>query len=156
MLSGIIATVLHARLKVPMHLPGKQGLLYMFIIMSAVLMSGMRFSALIASSGTALLLLTGFGSFGDIFMPVNYLVVGLITDLLLQASPNRNNALLTGLAGGIAFSAIPLMRAAFSLISGAIFPSLFNGLLFPFATHLLFGFAGSFLAAVAIATIDNK
>jgi len=156
-IAGMMAMVLHAKLRIPMHLPGRQGLLFMFIVISSSLMSGFRFSTFMATIGSAALLLTGFGGFDDPFMAVHYLILGLVMDTLLGSSTmSVNKAWFIGLAGAMSFSVIPLSRALLSVISGMPYPSLFNGVLYPWLTHLLFGFIGSFLAALAVKSIPSK
>ncbi|MCO5265871.1 MAG: hypothetical protein M9948_08360 [Lentimicrobium sp.] len=150
-LVGMMAMLLHAKLRVPLHLPGKQGLLFMFLIVSSSLMSGFRFSTLIATTGSAALLLTGFGGFSDPFMPVYYVVLGVMMDLLLDSSSlSSGKAWSIGLAGALSFSVIPLSRALIAFLTGLPFPSLFNGVAYPWLTHLLFGFLGSYVAALAV------
>lgn len=157
MISGIIGIVLHAKLKVPMHLPGKQGLLFMFIIIGMSQLSRFRFSTLLATSGSALLLLTGFGSFDDPFMPLHFLLLGLIMDLLMSPeSLKTRTSWYIGIAGGLAYSVIPFDRAIITLVTGMPFHSLMNGIVFPVFTHFLFGFLGSFLAAIAVKTVSEK
>lgn len=156
-LTGMLAMVLHARLRIPMHLPGKQGILFMFIIMSTSLLSRFRFSTLLATTGAAALLLTGFGGFDDPFMPVPYLLMGFVMDMIFSSpSETKNKAWFIGLAGGLGFSLIPLCRALISLITGLPYPSLFNGVVYPWLTHFLFGFAGSLLAALAVKSLSDK
>lgn len=153
-LTGMLAMVLHAKLRIPMHLPGKQGLLFMFIVIGASLLSRVKFSTLIVTTGSAILLLTGFGGFDDPFMPVYYLLVGVVMDLFFISSPGfLKKAWFVGLAGGLSFSLIPVSRAMISMFAAIPFPSLLNGIAFPWATHFIFGFAGSFLAAVAVKTL---
>lgn len=153
-LTGMLAMVLHARLRIPMHLPGKQGLLFMFIVMTSSLLSRARFSTLLVTAGSASLLLTGFGGFDDPFMPVNYLLVGFAMDIFILSSPRfLQKAWFVGLAGGLSFSLIPVSRVLVSLFSAIPYPSLFNGILYPWLTHFFFGFTGSFLAAMAINTL---
>jgi hypothetical protein len=154
---GMLAMVLHAKLRIPVHLPGKQGLLFMFIVISSSLLSRFRFSTLLVTLGSASLLLTGFGGFDDPFMPLHYLLLGFVMDLILGSSSGlQQKAWFTGLAGAISFSLIPLSRAFISLISGIPYPSLFSGIAYPWLSHLLFGFAGSFLAAMAVKTLAEK
>lgn len=157
MISGIIGIVLHAKLKVPLHLPGKQGLLFMFIIIGMSQLSRFRFSTLLATSGSALLLLTGYGGFEDPFMPLHYLLLGLIMDLLMSPDSVKTKApWYLGVAGGLAYAVIPFDRAIITLVTGLPFHSLMNGIVFPVFTHFLFGFFGSFLAGMAVKTLSEK
>ncbi|HEX7410752.1 MAG TPA: hypothetical protein VF298_01280 [Bacteroidales bacterium] len=157
LLTGMLAMVLHAKLRIPMHLPGKQGLLFMFIVISSSLLSRVRFSTLLVTTGAASLLLTGFGGFDDPLMPVYYLSVGFVMDLFLISSPRfLQKAWLIGLAGGLSFSLIPVSRALISIFTGLPYPSLFTGILYPWITHFLFGFVGSFLAAMAVKTLAES
>jgi hypothetical protein len=156
-LSGVLAMILHARLRIPMHLPGKQGILFMFIVMSASLLSRFRFSTLLTTTGAAALLLTGFGGFDDPFMPIPYLLLGFVLDMIFSSpSEIKTKSWFIGLAGGLGFSLVPLCRAIISLLTGLPYSSLFNGVVYPWLTHFLFGFAGSLLAALAVKTLSDK
>lgn len=155
--TGVLAMALHAKLRIPMHLPGKQGLLFMFIIIGASLLSKFRFSTLLAVTGAASLLLTGFGGFEDPFMPVHYLLLGFAMDLLLSSkNAGSVKTWFVAVAGGLSFSVIPLSRALISIATGLPYPSLFNGILLPWSSHFLFGFAGSLLAVMAVKTLSEK
>jgi len=153
-LVGMLAMVLHAKLRIPLHLPGKQGLLFMFIIIGTSLLSRVRFSTLLAVTGSAAILLTGIGGFDDPFMPLYYLLLGFVMDMFLFSSPKLiQKPWFIGLAGGLSFSLIPVGRALISMFTALPYPSLFNGILYPWFTHFIFGFAGSFLAALAVKAI---
>ncbi len=155
--TGVLAMALHAKLRIPMHLPGKQGLLFMFIVIGASLLSKFRFSTLLVTTGAASLLLTGFGGFEDPFMPVHYLLLGFAMDLLLSFKKEISiYPLFVAVAGGLSFSVIPLSRALLSLGSGIPYPSLMNGILLPWSTHFLFGLSGSLLAILAVKTLSEK
>ncbi|NVO20801.1 MAG: hypothetical protein HXX13_13960 [Bacteroidetes bacterium] len=156
-LTGILAMVLHSRLRIPMHLPGKQGLLFMFMVVGASLLSRFRFSTLLVSTGVTTILMSGYGGFYDPFMPVYYLLLGFVLDLIIGTSSNiSSKSWFIGLAGGLSFSIIPLFKTIISLAIAVPYPSLLNGVVFPWVTHFIFGFTGSFLAAMAVKTLAEK
>lgn len=155
LLTGMLAMFLHARLRIPMHLPGRQGLLFMLLLTGASLLSGMRFSSLLATTGAALYMLSGVGGFDDPFMPVHYLILGFVLDLQLNTSSRLNASWFIALAGGLSYSVIPLSRALIMLLTGIPTPSLVNGVLFPWFMHFLFGFSGSLIAVMAVKSLPQ-
>ena len=112
---------------------------------------------IVAAAASAGLLLAGFGSFDDPFMPLYYIVLGIILDILLNARMRSSGSIYyISLAGGIAFMSIPLMRAVVSIFTGFPYGSLMQGVFYPASTHFLFGFAGSLIAVLAAKQLPEE
>jgi hypothetical protein len=143
---GMIAIALHARLRVPLHLPGRQGLLFLTVIMFGRLASKIPFAATISMFGSASLLLPNILGFNDPFMPYTYMVLGVIIDVAyLLTSMKVQRLWIIATISAICWMLIPLMRLAISIFSDFPFQSFRSGFVYPFATHLLFGFLGGLL-----------
>jgi len=148
--AGMAAIVLHSRLRIPMHLPGKQGVLFMALILSARGLYNKPYSASISCLGSAgLLLVPGLG-FHDPFMAVSYLLLGGLMDVvyawLSKVTPRA--WVVTGITG-LCWVIIPAFRLILSCFVTMPMGSFRSGILFPFLTHMAFGLAGG-LAAAAI------
>ena len=148
LLMGALAMLIHAKLRIPMHLPGKSGLLFMIFVFMARSFSKFSFGAsLTCLGGATLLLLTNLG-FDDPFMPLVYIVLGIIMDTLFGLSTLiKPNVFLISLAAGLSWMCIPVIRALISLISGFPYESLMGGIAFPLFTHFIFGVAGGIIGA---------
>jgi hypothetical protein len=148
---GMIALTLHARLRIPMQMPGRQGLIFMAMIVGGRMISHYRFAASLSCLGASSLLLMNFPGFSDPFLPLIYLALGVIMDGLFKLSESfGQKSLILALAGGLSWACIPILRHLISSFTGLPYHSLLNGLLLPVTTHFLFGFAGSLIAALAI------
>lgn len=135
--AGIAAALLHAAVRIPLHLPGHQGVALMAILMLARLASPYRWAATVASLGAAAAApLLGFH---DPLAPLAYLLPGLVLDLAALLSARKPSVMALGAALG--YTAHPLLDraalAAFGVHLGPSGPA--------FGAHLLFGFAGALL-----------
>jgi hypothetical protein len=144
---GMLAITLHNKLRIPLRLPGHHGLEFIGLLVAGRMITGNRWAASISSLGAGTLALTSFVSFGDPFMPFIILLPGLWLDLLLNFSGKiSKNILLFSLAGGLAYMFIPVARIVMSAITGYMYPSLLQGILFPVFTHFIFGLSGAIIA----------
>jgi hypothetical protein len=145
---GVIAMLMHAKLRIPMHLPGKNGLFFMMIVVSAASSSRFSFGASIACLGSATLLLVSNLGFDDPFMPIVYLLLGVFMDLLFGiAKTISSNVFIVALASGISWMLIPLIRSGISLLTGFPYESLLTGITYPLFTHFIFGMLGGLIGA---------
>lgn len=147
-LMGTLAMLIHAKLRIPMHLPGKSGLLFMIIVISARASSRFSFGSSMACLGAAFVLLISNLGFDDPFMPVVYVLLGIVMDFLFGlATIVKPNVMLIGLAAGLSWMFIPLIRAVVSLITGFPYESLLGGMAYPLITHFIFGLSGGLIGA---------
>jgi hypothetical protein len=145
-LLGVAAIALHAKLRIPLHLPGRQGVLFLAIIFFTRLSSKMPYAASLSMLGAASSIwIFGMG-FHDPFMPFYYLVIGIFIDLTFRVKENINVAFwYSGFIAGLGWMMIPLFRLAIGAFTGLPFDSFRSGMIYPIATHLLFGVMGGLL-----------
>lgn len=141
---GMLAITLHARLRLPMNIPGHHGLEFMAILMAGRLLSRIRWAGSIASFGIGLLLLFPLFGFKDPFMGFNYLLPGLVLDLVYNYSGRMKYPHLAVVLGcGLAYALIPLSRVAIQAFTGYPYPTFIkHGYAIPIIFHGLFGLAG--------------
>jgi hypothetical protein len=152
---GMVAVALHSKLRFPMHLPGKQGLLFVTLILCARGLSGRPYAASISCLGSAgLLLMPGLG-FHDPFMAVNYIVLGGAMDVVYSIVSKQTSRLwiIAGVTG-LCWMLVPLFRLVMSLFVAMPMGAFRNGLLYPFFTYMVFGLAGGLAAAGLLRCIN--
>lgn len=150
-MAGIFAAVVQQYVKMPMHLPGKQGLLFMLILTSVATMSRIKGAASITAGSAALYFLVFQMASGDILKPLLFIVVGATLDSLLIFWRRFNKpVLLLALAGALSWATIPVTRLIISALTGVIFKSFMSGLMYPIVTHLIFGFTAALIAGIAL------
>ena len=154
---GMVAVVLHSKLRFPMHLPGKQGLLFVAMVVTARGMSGKGYAASMACLGSAtLLLMPGLG-FRDPFMAVNYILMGSVMDLVYTTVSKQTSKLwIIAGATGLCWSIIPAFRLLLSHFVQMPMGAFSSGIAFPFITYLTFGLAGGFLSAGILGLMRTK
>ena len=156
-LVGMLAITLHAKLRMPMHIPGKHGVLFMFFLISSYSFSRFRFATLISCLGASTLLLTGTLGFTDPFIAGAYISMGLVIDLLLNSKSKVSSKLwFISMVSGIGYSVIPIFRISISYITGIIYPSLIANFFYPLLTHFIFGAIGGFLGALLAQQVSKK
>ncbi len=145
-LLGMIAVVVHSKLRIPMHLPGKQGLIFIALIVAGRGVSRFSFASSLICAGSATLLITNLFGFSDPFIAVNYILLGLVMDFLFNVTKSLN-IYISAIIAGISWMTIPL----FKLITSSMFllpmNSFRSGIAYPFLTYLIFGIAGGLLGA---------
>ncbi len=148
LLLGFFAVVLRERINVPLKLPGHHGFEFMLLFMAGKTLSRQRFAMSLSSIGASASAFLPIFHFGSAFMPFTFLLPGIIGDLIINRS-GKTNYLYAAIAGGLAYSSIPLSRQIFMMATGIPFTSLLSGLLYPVALHFVFGALGT-LAGVGI------
>ncbi|MDD3877662.1 MAG: hypothetical protein PHT69_13660 [Bacteroidales bacterium] len=150
-MAGVFGAVIQHYLKMPMQLPGKQGLLFMLILSSCASISRIKGSATITTSGAAAYFLIFQMASGDIFKPILFLLVGICFDAFIYLWNKFNKPLiLLAVAGALSWAVIPFGRIFISLFTGIMYKSFISGILYPIATHLLFGFTASLIAGLTL------
>lgn len=142
LLLGFFAVVVRERINIPLKLPGHHGVEFMLLFMAGKTLSRQRYAMSISSIGASASAFLPIFHFGNAFMPFTLLLPGLIGDLILNRS-GKSNYLYIALAGGLAYSSIPLTRQVIMMATGIPFGSLLNGLLYPFSLHFIFGAIGA-------------
>jgi hypothetical protein len=148
LLLGFFAVVLRERINIPLKIPGHHGFEFMLLFMAGKTLSRQRYAMSISSIGASVSAFLPLFHFGNAFMPFTFLLPGIIGDLIINRT-GKSNYFYAAIAGGLAYSSIPLSRQVIMMTTGIPFPSLFSGLLYPFALHFIFGALGA-LAGVGI------
>lgn len=146
LLLGFFAVVLRERLDIPLKIPGHHGFEFMLLFMAGKTLSRQRYAMSISSLGASASAFLPLFHFGNAFMPFTFLLPGIIGDLVLNKN-GKSNYLYVAIAGGLAYSSIPLSRQIIMMVTGIPFGSLLTGLLYPFMLHFIFGALGSLAGA---------
>ena len=112
----MIAIMLHVRFRTPFNIPGHHGIEFMAILMLARMRSSLRFATSISSLGIGLLLLFPIFGFSDPMAGFNYMLPGILLDILYITFPGeRKNFIFIGIIAGIAYVSIPFSRVMIHL-----------------------------------------
>jgi hypothetical protein len=141
---GAAVVVIHGTMRWPLELPGHHGVEWMAMLLVGRGLSKQRWGASVASVGAAGCAMLPVWGFGDPIIALTYLVPGLIIDLGWgMAERWQDKAWLFAGMGGLAMATKPLMRWVVNLVTGWPYGSLLYGVLYPTATHILFGVLGA-------------
>lgn len=146
---GVTAVVLHRTADLSLGLPGHHGLEWM-----AIMILG-RASSKFRGAGS----LTGIGASAAALMPglqggnpyawAFYLLPGLVMDFSFHYAPRLTKHIwFLAFLGGLAHMTKPIGQLVINLITGWPFGSFRHGILYPFASHFLFGMIGGLLGAL--------
>jgi len=156
-LLGATAIVLHSKLRIPLHIPGRHGIEFMLLLLIGRSVSSFRFAVSISSLGVAAMLLVPMLGFRDPFMAVTFILPGIAIDLLYNIFPKiHKNIWLLALAAGFAYALIPISRLLISLSTGYMYASFLGGFLYPLATHFVFGFTGGLGGSALVKAFKRK
>ena len=156
-LIGAVGVLIHAYLRMPMHLPGHQGVIYMALILGGKMLSKKSYAGSLSSIGAASMLLFPLGFHGDPFLPVIYLFPGFIVDILCFSFKSmQSKAVFAALFCGLAFMSIPITRIIITSVTGFPFGSLLTGPFYPLVMHFIFGSAGGFVALGAFSLTRKR
>ncbi len=146
---GVMAVVLHQALDNGLGLPGHHGLEWMALMIIGRASSKYRGAGTLTSIGASfastLPLLRGDNPFTWLF----YLLPGPVMDLAFRYLPRYANKLwFMILIAGLAHATKPVGQLTINLLIGWPFGSFRYGVLYPFASHLLFGMIGGLLGGL--------
>lgn len=154
---GMLAITLHAKWRYPLNLPGHHGMEFMALLMLGRSLSRFRIATGLSSLGIGALLLFPVFGFNDPLMGFNYMLPGIVLDLLYNSRPLKSRhwiAIL--LISGIAYFMIPLSRLTVTLITSYPYGAfLKHGYVTPLVLFFLFGTAGGAVGA-GISSIIKK
>jgi hypothetical protein len=144
---GIIAIMLHARLRTPLNIPGHHGLEFMAILMAGRTASRIPWASSISSLGIGFILLFPLFGFKDPFMGINYMLPGFIIDIFYNLSRQfKWQLFIMAFVAGIAYFTIPLSRLFISAFVGYPYSSFIKyGYIIPMISFFAFGMAGGFV-----------
>jgi hypothetical protein len=154
-LIGAVGVLLHARFRIPLHMSGHWGVVYMALLFSGRLYSQKKYASSLSSIGAAFMLLLPLG-FKDPFMPVMYMLPGLLLDVFYYVFRSKNHHFIfVALLSGLAYMTIPLIRMIMSISTGLFYGSFIGGFLYPVLMHFIFGACGG-LIALGVFTLFKK
>src|SRR5688572_6347860 len=153
---GVMAVVLHRATDYSLGLPGHHGIEWMALMILGRASSKFRGAGTLTSIGASFAstipFLQGDNPFGWAF----YLFPGVLIDIAYRYLPNLANKLwFIVFLAGLAHATKPLGQLTINLITGWPFGSFRYGVVYPFASHLLFGMIGGFLGALIVLGIKK-
>lgn len=148
---GMMAVVLHRTTDLSLGLPGHHGIEWMAIMILGRTSSRFRgagtLTSLGASFASALPFLHGDNPFTWIF----YLLPGPVMDLAFRYLPRYASKLwFMVLLGGFAHMTKPIGQLTVNLLTGWPIGSFRFGVVYPFASHILYGMIGGLLGALIL------
>jgi hypothetical protein len=154
---GGLAMVLHAKMRIPIRVPGHHGLEFMALIIAGRSISRIPFGASISGLGVAAFCLLPFLGFRDPFMPIVFFIPTLLVDIGFRAMPGfQKKVWYLVIIAALAHASIPLTRTIISLLTGYQYGSLLGGLLYPLSSYLNFGLLGGLLGAGVVHVFRKK
>ncbi len=147
LLAGVMAIVLHARLRTPINIPGHHGIEFMAIIIAARLSSKMKWASSISALGIGIFILFPVLGFKDPMMGFNYMLPLFLVDIAYNfIKSDKHKNLVIALAAGLGYMLIPLSRIVLMLSTGYPYQTfLKHGFVTPVFTFFFFGLLGGLL-----------
>jgi len=158
LLAGVIISTLRAHLRIPLNIPGRQGIIVMAILISARMLSEQRFASTLAMIGASAMMVFPFMGFKDPTLPAIYIAIGLSLDFLWKRlNLNLKSIFIAALFGGLVYMLIPIFRLGLHYFSIYIVTSFIkHGIVIPIIFHFLFGAIGTLGALGVIKAIKSK
>jgi len=148
---GVMAVVLHRALDHGLGLPGHHGIEWMAIMILGRASSRFRGSGTLTSIGASFASVLPFLHGDNPFTWIYYLLPGPVMDLAFRYLPRYANKLwFMVLLGGFAHATKPLGQLTVNLITGWPIGSFRFGVVYPFASHILYGMIGGLLGALIL------
>jgi hypothetical protein len=152
---GVLAVVLHRSFDTSLGLPGHHGLEWMALMVIGRASSRFRGAGTLTGIGAALASTVPFLQGGNPFAWLFYLLPGLVMDFAFHYFPGVTNKVwFMVLLGGLAHVTKPIGQLTMNLITGWPFGSFRYGVLYPFASHLLFGMIGGLVGGLIVLGIQ--
>ena len=161
---GALGVIMHAKLRIPMGIPGKWGLVYMALLVGGRLLSKKQYASSLLSIGAGFMFFIPVLGYYDPLLPLSYLLPGIILDLgYYLISKKHPSFIMLAVVCGISYLSIHLFRytifeIGFStgILSYPYHSALKNGFIFPLITHFLFGLSGGVIGYGAIKLFKKK
>lgn len=149
--SGVTAVILHRALDMSLGLPGHHGIEWMALMLIGRMSSRFRGAGTLTSVGASVASTIPFLQGGNPYTWIFYLLPGLVVDFAFRYLPRyADKVWFLIVLAGLAHMTKPIGQLIINLISGWPFGSFRYGILYPFASHLLFGMIGGLLGASII------
>lgn len=144
--TGGAAAALHAATRGHLHIPGHQGLVWMALLGFVRAATRGRWSASVCGVGGGATAALPFLGFHEPLSVTAYIVSGLAFDGLMNVTPSvRFDSFRAGALAAIAFATKPLLQGLATIGLGWRTPVAAQGLAYPLALHLAFGFTGGLI-----------
>ena len=144
---GVLATTLHAYLRVPLGIPGHNGLIFMAVMVFGRSFINKPMSGLVSCLGASTVLYLNVIGMKDPYIYFPYLAMGVVFDLLgIIYVSEKWRFLLVGIVAGVAFTCIPFFRYIVQSAGIYAYGSLLkHGLAVTVISHFAFAFGGGVL-----------
>lgn len=146
---GALAVVLHRAYDLSLGLPGHHGIEWMALMIIGRASSRFRGAGSITSLGASFASMMPMLHSDNPYTWFFYLLPGPVMDLAFRYLPRYANTFWFMIVlGGFAHATKPLAQFTVNLFTGWPFGSFRYGVVYPFASHLLFGMIGGFVGAL--------
>jgi hypothetical protein len=153
---GVMAVVLHRALDTSLGLPGHHGIEWMSIMILGRASSRFRGAGTLTSIAASFASVLPFLHGENPFTWIYYLLPGPVMDLAFRYLPRYANKIwFMALLGGFAHMTKPIGQVTVNLLTGWPIGSFRFGVVYPFASHLLFGMIGGLLGALVVLGIRH-
>jgi len=153
---GVIVVVLHRAIDLSLGLPGHHGIEWMAIMLIGRASSKFRGAGTLTSIGASFASVLPFLHGENPFTWIYYLLPGPVMDLAFRYLPRYANKLwFMVLLGGFAHVTKPIGQLTMNLLTGWPVGSFRFGVVYPFASHLLFGMIGGLLHALVVLGVHH-
>jgi len=160
---GVTAVLLHRALDLSLGLPGYHGVEWMALLIIGRASSRFRGAGTLTSLGASFASTLPFLHSANPFTWLFYLLPGPVMDAAFRYLPRYANKRSSPvdkiwfliLLGGLAHVTKPVGQLTMNLMTGWPFGSFRYGVLYPFASHLLFGMIGGLLGALIVLGIHR-
>ena len=154
---GALAVVLHRTFDMSLGLPGHHGMEWIALMVMGRASSHYRGAGTLTSLGASLSSTLPFLHGENPYTWLFYLFPGLVMDLAFRYFPSLSSKVwFLVLLGGLAHATKPVGQLLMNLLTGWPFGSFRYGVLYPFATHLLFGMFGGLVGALIVLGIQRS
>lgn len=153
---GAMAVVLHRAYDMSLGLPGHHGMEWMALMIIGRASSRFRGAGTLTSIGASFASTLPFLHGENPFTWLFYLLPGPVMDLAFRYLPLYANKLwFMVLLGGLAHATKPIGQLVLNLLTGWPFGSFRYGVVYPFASHLLFGMIGGLVGALIVLGVQR-
>jgi hypothetical protein len=153
---GVAAVVLHRAIDLSLGLPGHHGIEWMAIMIIGRASSKYRGAGTLTSIGASFASVMPFLAGDNPITWAYYLLPGPVMDLAFRYLPRYAHKLwFMALLGGFAHMTKPVGQLTVNLVTGWPIGSFRFGVLYPFASHILFGMIGGFLGGLIVLGVNR-
>lgn len=156
---GATAILLRTQLRIPMGIPGRQGVLIMLFFMAGRSLTERKIAGFYSALGaSSILMIPGIGP-KDPWLPLTFIALGAMFDysFYIGSRAKINPWLLAFLAGGIAYTMIPMCRILIHASTGFPYKEFVkHGYMIPLISHFAMGGVGSLLGATPILGLRRR